>query len=468
MVTAPVATQDQLGGLSRAAVLCPVERERTTGRLVPVRQSEPDHQGPDGASTGDGYRPAQHRLDEAVGLGRAINLDVVESALVRVNAVQPATLLGQGAVAEWGARLSELEIDVAVVDAALTPIQQRNLERAWQVKVLDRTALILEIFGARARSRAGQLQVELAALTFQRSRLVRSWTHLERQRGGLGFIGGPGESQLELDRRLIDSRIDQIKRALADVRRTRRLQRADRSTRPHPVVALVGYTNAGKSTLFNRITDAGRYSDDLLFATLDTKMRAVALPSGRQLILSDTVGFISDLPHQLVEAFQATLEEVDDADLIVHVRDAAHPDSAAQRSDVVGVLGELGIDAERDPRLVEVHNKLDQVTGSARAELLTQTAARSRALAVSAATGEGIEALLARLDELLAGDLEKVRTAVPHSDGKALAWLYDHGEVVERRDDEAHAHLVVRLRPADSARFRERWGGLARMEEAAS
>ncbi|MBM3573111.1 MAG: GTPase HflX, partial [Alphaproteobacteria bacterium] len=307
-----------------------------TGRalvLYPVLKSE---------RTGGGRAP-EARLDEAVGLARAIDLAIVHRDVVRLSHLRPATLLGSGAVERYAKLIEAMEISIVVVDAALSPVQQRNLERAWKAKVIDRTGLILEIFGARARTREGQLQVELAALIYQRSRLVRSWTHLERQRGGFGFLGGPGESQLEIDRRLIGARIVKLRGELDEVKRTRALHRRARQRVPYPVVALVGYTNAGKSTLFNRITAADVMAKDLLFATLDPTMRAVKLPSGRKIILSDTVGFISDLPTQLIAAFRATLEEVLEADIIVHVRDMSHPDCAAQKDDVDGVLRELGL-----------------------------------------------------------------------------------------------------------------------------
>ncbi len=339
------------------------------------------------------------------------------------------------------------------MDAALTPVQQRNLERAWGCKVIDRTGLILEIFGERARTKEGALQVELAHLDYQRTRLVRSWTHLERQRGGFGFLGGPGESQIEIDRRLIGERIVKLKKELEQVRRTRGLHRKARERVPYPVVALVGYTNAGKSTLFNALTGAGVYAQDQLFATLDPTMRAIRLLSGRTVILSDTVGFISELPTQLVEAFRATLEEVAAADVILHVRDAAHPDTAAQRADVLGVLAEMagGPDAPLDEgwpaRMVEVLNKADLMGG------IDAVPEIPGAIAVSALTGDGLDGLRAELDARLAAGMETLELSLAPTDGAGLAWLYEHGEVVRRDDADDAIRLTVRLTPADRARF---------------
>ena len=349
------------------------------------------------------------------------------------------------------AALAEAQVEVAVVDGALTPVQQRNLERAWNCKVIDRTGLILDIFGERAATREGTLQVELAHLDYQRSRLVRSWTHLERQRGGFGFLGGPGETQIEADRRLIGDRIVKLKRELEQVRRTRGLHRGARRKVPFPVVALVGYTNAGKSTLFNALTGAEVTARDQLFATLDPTMRNLRLPSGRRAILSDTVGFISDLPTELVAAFRATLEEVAEADVILHVRDVAHPDSAAQRDDVVAVLDGMVKDGTLDPdwpnRTIQVLNKSDLLGG------LANLADRTDGIAVSALTGEGLHTLLNAIDTRLAAAMEVADYDIRPSDGARLAWLYRHGEIVHRQDAEAGIHLTVRLLPADRARF---------------
>jgi GTPase len=401
-------------------------------------------------------RSLDARLDEAIGLARAINLDVVGGEVVRLARPVPSTLIGSGSVDTIGAAIDEQKIGLVVVDGALSPVQQRNLERRWKAKVIDRTGLILEIFGARARTHEGRLQVELAALTYQRSRLVRSWTHLERQRGGFGFLGGPGESQLEIDRRLIGERIGKLKRELQDVKRTRALHREARRRVPFPVVALVGYTNAGKSTLFNRLTRASVAAEDLLFATLDPTMRRLGLPSGKTVILSDTVGFISDLPTHLVAAFRATLEEVTEADIVVHVRDAHHPDSAAQRADVLAVLTDLGLGQLVEDGLIEVLNKIDLLDGEGRTTLVNRTQRNEEIVALSAATGEGCDGLLALIAGRLDSTARAVRVEVPLSDGKTLAWLYERGAVVGRRDDAKAAHLSVRLSEADLGRLRHR------------
>ena len=364
---------------------------------------------------------------------------------------KPATLLGSGQAEIQGEAISRERVDVAVVDAQLSPVQQRNLEKIWGCKVIDRTGLILDIFGERARTREGALQVELAHLEYQRSRLVRSWTHLERQRGGFGFLGGPGETQIEADRRLIGDRIVRLKRELEQVRRTRGLHRSARKRVPYPVVALVGYTNAGKSTLFNALTGAEVMVKDQLFATLDPTMRGLRLPSGRHVILSDTVGFISELPTELVAAFRATLEEVSEADVILHIRDAAHPDTTAQRADVISVLEGMVRDATLDEawgqRSIEVLNKADLLGG------IDAVPLRANCAAVSAVTGEGLDALKAEIDRRIAAGMEVAEYHLAPGDGQRLAWLYQHGEVVARDDDEDRIHVTVRLRPADRARF---------------
>ena len=396
-----------------------------------------------------GLRDPRARLEEAVGLAEALDLAIKGADIVPLRATAPATLFGKGKVTEIGAICHNLEIDVVVVDDALTPVQQRNLEKAWQAKVIDRTGLILEIFARRARTREGRLQVELARLAYERSRLVRTWTHLERQRGGLGAMSGPGETQIETDRRLLTGKVAKLKKELEEVRRTRGLQRQARQRAPAPTIALVGYTNAGKSTLFNRLTDSDVVAKDMLFATLDPTLRAIKLPEGRPAVLSDTVGFISDLPHELVEAFRATLEEVKGADVIVHVRDIAGADSAAQAEDVRKVLKQIDVEPD-DERIVEVWNKIDllgaddRVSVTSRA-LRTREQPTGRAIAVSAVTGEGMDALLALFADMIDQDAP-VHANLAAGDGRALAWLYRHGRILDRQDDaEGRVRLFVKL-----------------------
>jgi GTP-binding protein HflX len=423
----------------RAAVVLPVEhRRRDLG--------------------GHETRAAEARLAEAVGLAAAINLVVVHSAIVPLRAIRPATLIGSGQVAAIGEALEGQDVTVVVVDAELSPVQQRNLETAWQTKVIDRTGLILDIFGERAATAEGALQVELAHLDYQRSRLVRSWTHLERQRGGFGFLGGPGETQIEADRRLITDRIVKLRRELEQVRRTRGLHRSARRRTPLPIIALVGYTNAGKSTLFNALTGAEVEARDQLFATLDPTMRGLRLPSGRRVILSDTVGFVSELPTELIAAFRATLEEVAEADVILHVRDAAHPDSGAQRADVEAVLDAMAKDGADGPatltadwrdRTIEVLNKIDLLAES---ELPTL---RGDAVAASAITGEGLPELRAKIDARLAAGMLVAEYRIDPADGARLAWLYQHGEVFARDDAADAISVSVRLLPADRTRFEQ-------------
>jgi GTPase len=401
------------------------------------------------------------RLAEAVSLTAAIGIEVTADFNVSLARAVPATLLGSGKVEEIAAAARGLTPEIIVVNAQLSPVQQRNLERAWNTKVLDRTALILEIFGMRARTREGRLQVELAHLTYQRSRLVRSWTHLERQRGGFGFLGGPGETQIETDRRLIGERLAKIRRELEGVKRTRGLQRKARKRVPFPVVALVGYTNAGKSTLFNTLTKADVLAKDQLFATLDPTMRGLTLPGGTKTVLSDTVGFIADLPHELVAAFRATLEEVLEADIIVHVRDAAHSETEAQKMDVLAVLEELGALSDQDRKFVEVLNKIDLLEPDIRQGLLVRSTARADTpVAVSALSGEGLNLLLQRLEIMLTSDNIMLCLRLEQTDGEGLAWVYRHANVLERQDDAGGA-VVLRLRVdlQTVVRFEKRFAG---------
>jgi len=414
---------------------------------------------------GESGRAPAARLDEAVGLARAIDLDVVEAGIVALAAIRPATYLGKGKVEEFAGLVKSHEAGLVIMDCALSPVQQRNLEKAWGAKVLDRTGLILEIFGRRARTREGTLQVELAHLTYQRSRLVRSWTHLERQRGGFGFLGGPGEAQIETDRRLIAERIAKIERELEGVKRTRALHRASRKRVPYPIVALVGYTNAGKSTLFNRLTRARVVSADMLFATLDPTLRAVDLPHGTRMILSDTVGFISDLPTMLVAAFRATLEEVIEADLILHVRDVSHGDTDAQSKDVETVLRELGI-APEDDRLVEVWNKIDRVDAVERERLdnlARRQSAERRPAVVSAATGEGTDALIDTIEAQLAHRRIVLDLDLDPGDGAGASWLYRNAEVLERTlTEDGRLAMTVRVDPAKADLVRSKFAATSK------
>jgi GTP-binding protein HflX len=414
-------------------------------------------------AAGDSGRGIEAKLEEAIGLARAINLQVVSAGIVPLSAVRPATLLGKGKVEELAGLVRAEEAGLVFVDAALSPVQQRNLEKAWNAKVVDRTGLILEIFGARAHTREGSLQVELAHLNYQKSRLVRSWTHLERQRGGFGFLGGPGETQIEADRRVIAERIKRIERELEGVKRTRDLHRKDRRRVPYPIVALVGYTNAGKSTLFNRLTSATVRAEDLLFATLDPTLRAVDLPHGTRAIFSDTVGFISELPTLLIAAFRATLEEVIEADVIVHVRDAAHEDTEAQARDVSEILRALGVDPDDTKKIVEVWNKIDLLDGEGR-ERLRNTAARrpanARPVLISAATGEGVADLLDAIEARVTAGRAMLSLDLDPADGAGLGWLHRQTEVLSRELDEHGRYAVtVRVDPGKVAEVRRRFAG---------
>jgi GTP-binding protein HflX len=420
-----------------------------TGRAVVIGPYRRRRRGDaDTQQTEHAMRDTDARLDEAAGLARAIDLDVAKAIVAPVTRVRPATYLGKGKVEELTGLITAEGADLVVMDCALSPIQQRNLEKAWSTKVLDRTGLILEIFGRRAKTKEGALQVELAHLNYQRSRLVRSWTHLERQRGGFGFMGGPGETQIEADRRLIGDRIARLENELKKVQATRRLHRAGRQRVPYRVVALVGYTNAGKSTLFNRLTRADVQAADMLFATLDPTLRALTLPHGGKAMLSDTVGFISNLPTQLVAAFRATLEEVMEADVILHVRDISHEDAEAQQQDVEAVLRQLGIDPGHGARILEVWNKIDRFDADQRENLENIAARRSAEVPcflVSAETGEGLDGLLAAVEDRLGATRTTLDLSVDASDGAAVSWLHRNSEVLAKELRDGRYDMTVRV-----------------------
>ena len=435
-----------------------IEREAPISRALVIHPA-----------TREGMARADARLEEASGLAEALDLEVAEAFILPVRKIDAGRYFGRGKLDELKAQIAESKADVAVIDAALSPIQQRNLENAWKVKVIDRTGLILEIFGQRARTKEGVLQVELARLAYERSRLVRTWTHLERQRGGRGFLAGPGETQIETDRRLLNEKMAKLRRQLEDVRRTRSLHRAKRQDVPFPTVALVGYTNAGKSTLFNRMTGAGVFAQDMPFATLDPTVRAVDLPAGTRILLSDTVGFITDLPTELIAAFRATLEEVREADLLVHVIDAADPDHEGRIEDVIGVLDAIEAGPAHEQPMIEAWNKADNLSLedaedlAIRADVANMKAGRTVKMPLSAASGDGVDGLIDAIETALARDDERIEVHVPPEQPRALAWLHEHGEIRDSETDPKTGGTTVRVRlaPAEAGRFRAQFPDLA-------
>jgi len=463
-------TEPRSPGEERLARLAEPEKDVASGTRTLVvgpylTRRRPGGGRPGAATERANPRPADARLDEAAGLAAAIDLQVAGTLLAPLAAIRPATYLGKGKVEELAGRIRAEEIGLVVLDCALGPVQQRNLEKEWGCKLIDRTGLILEIFGRRARTREGALQVELAHLSYQKGRLVRSWTHLERQRGGFGFLGGPGETQIEADRRLIQERMTRIERDLETVKQTRELHRTSRRRVPYPIVALVGYTNAGKSTLFNRLTAADVLAENMLFATLDPTSRAIKLPHGETVILSDTVGFISELPTMLIAAFRATLEDVIEADVLLHVRDVAHVETEAQSADVGHILTDLGIDPEDESRIIAVWNKSDLLPGDERERLLN-AAERSerRPVLVSALTGEGMDHLLAGIEARIAQGRPTFEVWVDPSDGQGLNWLYEQAEVLERTaDEQGNPMLRVRIAPEKEPRLLKRFAAARRV-----
>ncbi|KKJ75481.1 GTPase HflX [Kiloniella litopenaei] len=398
-------------------------------------------------------RSSEARLEEAYGLALAIDLEIIRHEVITVARPKPSTLFGSGIIDKYHDYIHENEVEVVIVDTALTPVQQRNLEKGWEAKVIDRTGLILEIFGERARTKEGKLQVDLAQLSYQRSRLVRSWTHLERQRGGAGFMGGPGERQIEIDRRLIDEKIVRLKSDLEMVKKTRELHRSARRKVPFPIVSLVGYTNAGKSTLFNRLTESKVFAEDLLFATLDPTMRRVNLPSGREIILSDTVGFISELPTDLIASFRATLEEVREANVLVHVRDVSHEDTEAQKDDVKAVLNDLELDPDIQKNMIEVWNKSDLLSDEIKSSLEIQSGHQDTTLLCSAITGEGCSEFLHMVEQLLDAQNLVYEFEIPYENGAALSWLHDNAKVLEQDHHEEGVWVSLSILQADADKF---------------